>query len=440
MVNVQIINTPGYFYSLAYFVSSLVVFMSSKRRYGVYKSALVCGLFFIAIVTFMNVTDGIAPIFFMPCILTSIGIVLIFIYKSCKMSLIQAGYYCARAFIIGELLASFAWQITYFAYAHNLVKYSFWCSLIFITVIYSIGFAFFYLIEKYYFGSKKIKIYSREILIVILITLSVFLISNLNYIYYSASSDNIFSGEFFTIRTLVDLSGVVVLYAFHIQKKELQSKNEIFLLQNILNIQYFNYKMMEESMDIVNQKYHDLKHQIFLLRKEAVTDESKAYLDKMEEDIKLYEVHIRTGHQILDTVLTGKSLYCKNKNITFTCVVDGKALSFMEDMDICALFGNLIDNAIEAVEKVDNIDERIIHLAVSVKKSFLSIRLSNQYLEDLYMKNGLPQTTKNNKNLHGFGLKSIQSTVNKYDGVFAMETKNNTFSIRILIPCEGKVK
>ncbi len=80
----------------------------------------------------------------------------------------------------------------------------------------------------------------------------------------------------------------------------------------------------------------------------------------------------------MDTLLTAKSLYCKNKNISFTFVVDGKVLNFIDNIDLYALFGNLVDNAIETVEKIKDIDQRIIHLSVYVKKSFLNIRLCNE--------------------------------------------------------------
>lgn len=437
MGNAEILNTPGYFYSLAYCVSNLVVFTNCKKRYSNFKSIIIYIAFFITLVSFMTITDGVKPIFFIPCILFTIGIIQLFIYKSCKLSMTQAAYYSARTFILGEFMASFAWQITYFALIKKFVELNFRTCIFFIIIIYAILFLIFYLIEKYYFDSKTIKIYPKELVTVVLISLSVFIISNLNYFYYNTSISDYITSDYFTIRTLVDLSGLVLLYAYHIQKKELNSKNEVFLMQNILNIQYLNYRMMQESMDIVNEKYHDLKHQIFLLKKEAVSEESLSYLSKLEADIKLYEINLKTGHRILDTVLTGKSLQCKNKNISLTCVVDGCSLNFMDDMDICALFGNLLDNSIEAVEKIENLEERIIHLTLAVKKNFLRIGLTNQCIDSRNFKNEIPKTTKKNKNLHGFGLRSIENTVNKYGGVLAMENKNNTFSIRILIPLEG---
>ena len=89
---------------------------------------------------------------------------------------------------------------------------------------------------------------------------SVFAVSNLSYLNQNALFSSRFAGEMFTIRTLVDLSGMAMLYAYHIQVRELQMKFEVDTLQNILEMQYKNYQLSQESIDIVNQKYHDLKH------------------------------------------------------------------------------------------------------------------------------------------------------------------------------------
>ena len=111
-------------------------------------------------------------------------------------------------------------------------------------------------------------------------------------------------------------------------------------VQNVLQNQYAQYKQSKESIELINYKYHDLKHQIAVLRSEADPGKREAFLDKMEADIKKYESQNKTGNKVLDTVLTTKSLYCAKHNITFTCVADGTLLDFIDVMDICSIFGN----------------------------------------------------------------------------------------------------
>ena len=106
----------------------------------------------------------------------------------------------------------------------------------------------------------------------------------------------------------------------------------------------------------MNRKYHDLKHQIALLRSQG-NEERNGVLDQMESEIQSYEALNVTGNKVLDTVLTSKSLHCQSQGIQMTCVADGHALDFLSAMDISSLFGNALDNAIESVGKIRAISE-----------------------------------------------------------------------------------
>lgn len=137
---------------------------------------------------------------------------------------------------------------------------------------------------------------------------------------------------------------------------------------------------------------------------------------------------------MLDTVLTTKSLYCAKHDITFTCVADGTLLSFMDVMDICSIFGNALDNAIECEMKIADKEKRLIHVTVTKQKNFLLLRFENYCEEKLQYKEGKLITTKKEKEFHGYGIKSIRYTVDKYDGAVSIDTDNNWFDMKILIP------
>ena len=148
----------------------------------------------------------------------------------------------------------------------------------------------------------------------------------------------------------------------------------------------------------------------------------------------------KTGNKVLDTVLTTKSLYCAKNNITFTCVADGTLLDFMDVMDICSIFGNALDNAIECELKIPDKEKRLIHVSVSKQKNFLLLRFENYYDTELNYQGGAFITTKRDKEFHGYGLKSIRYTVNKYDGAVSIDTKENWFDLKILIPVSENVQ
>ncbi len=207
------------------------------------------------------------------------------------------------------------------------------------------------------------------------------------------------------------------------------------MLQN----QYVQYKQSRESIDLINYKYHDLKHQIAYLRSERDSAKREAYLDRMEEEIKQYEAQNKTGNAVLDTVLTSKSLYCAKHDITFTCVADGTLLEFMDVMDICNIFGNALDNAIECELKIPDKEKRLIHVTVSKQKNFLILRFENYFEGNLKTKDGDILTTKDEKEHHGYGIKSIRYIINKYDGALTVETKENWFEMKALIPIKNKI-
>lgn len=337
---------------------------------------------------------------------------------------------------IGEFAASLCWQIYYYMTNARGMHGEFWrwAELI---VVYAVIFTILALIElSLKKDLEEIHITRRELLVVIIIATSVFAMSNLSYL----DQDGLFSGSFvmdiFIIRTLVDLSGIAVLYAYHVQVKEIQIRFEKDTLRNIMEMQYKNYQLSKENIDMVNQKYHDLKHQINLLKTQsyAQAGKSTSYLEKMEREIRVYETQNKTGNPILDAVLTNKALLCQNKEIELKFIVDGGALSFMEDMDVSALFGNMLDNAIESAQKQQEKQKRLIWLYVTREKQFVRIRTENYCDEKIQFKNGMPVTTKKDRRLHGYGMKSIKSTVEKYNGSVVAAQENNWFELKILLP------
>lgn len=437
MNTAEVLNTPGYYYAIAYALSVFVITCTNERKIGRWKLAVVSCAQFALLLFFMTVTDGVRQELFVPSMLLIVLLLLGYIYICNDFSLREAGFYFVKAFINGEFAASLCWQIYYYlryvrGIQGELLK---WVELI---LVYAVIFIILALMElNLKKDLEELHITRRELLVVIIIAASVFAMSNLSYL----DQNGLFSGTFvmdiFIIRTLVDLSGIAVLYAYHVQVKEIQIRFEKDTLHNIMEMQYKNYQLSKENIDMVNQKYHDLKHQINLLKTQAYVGKSTSYLEKMEREIRVYETQNKTGNQILDAVLTNKAMICQNKEIELKFIVDGGALSFMEDMDVSALFGNMLDNAIESAEKQQEKQKRLIWLYVTKEKQFVRIRTENYCDEKVRFKNGMPVTTKKDRCLHGYGMKSIKSTVEKYHGSVVAAQENNWFELKILLPAGG---
>lgn len=433
----EVLNTPGYYYAIAYAISEFVIAGSNEKKLKGWKLGAVSCVQFVLLLLFMTWTHGVRNALFIPAMVVIIALIYFYIYICNRFTAREAGFFCVKAFINGEFAASLCWQIFY--YIHNLTGCGFWWEWVIMGAVYGALFGILFLMERYLKKDiEELNVTRREFLVVVIVAASVFGMSNLSYL----DQNGLFSGRFvmdiFIIRTLVDLSGMAVLYAYHIQVKEMQMRLEKDALRNIMEMQYKNYQLSRESIDVVNQKYHDLKHQINLLRSQADTGKSREYLDQMEHEIKVYETQNKTGNQILDAVLTNKSMVCQKREIELKVIMEGQSLSFMEDMDISALFGNMLDNAIESVSRQKEKEKRLIWLYVSREKQFVRIRTENYCDEKIQFRNGMPVTTKKDKRLHGYGMKSICATVEKYGGSTVACQKDNWFELKILIPVSGK--
>lgn len=376
----------------------------------------------------------------MPFMICVFLLLLLYIRMAGELPWRETGFFCAKAFINAEFAASLCWQIHYFYTGDfsgqevGTPEQMLW-RVLHMIVIYAVLYILIYLLERYLKKDiEELQITRRELLVVYFVMIMVYCISNVSYV----DVKSIFSAgtamDVFIIRTLADLSGMAVLYAYHIQVKEIQMRFEKDTLRNIMDMQYKNYKLSKESIDIVNQKYHDLKHQINLLKSGADSEKAGEYLEQMEREIKIYETQNKTGNKVLDTILTSKSMHCQRHGIELKFMGEGQLLNFMEDMDISALFGNMLDNAIESVVKIKDRQKRLISLHVIQDKQFIRIRTENYCEENVQFQDGIPITTKKDKRFHGYGMKSMKKIVEKYGGSVMAGKTDNWFELKILIP------
>ena len=193
------------------------------------------------------------------------------------------------------------------------------------------------------------------------------------------------------------------------------------------------FKTLQESMEIINLKCHDMRHQIRSLESEKINEE---YILEIANTISIYDSTIKTGNSILDIILTDKSLRCNANKIDFTCMADGEKLTFMSESDVNSLFGNAIENAIEYEEGIEDEERRFISLIVKSEADILFIRVENYWCgEPLNWNNGLPVSTKGeNGIMHGFGMLSMRKVVEKYGGEMQVKAQNELFQVIITIP------
>jgi hypothetical protein len=247
---------------------------------------------------------------------------------------------------------------------------------------------------------------------------------------------NIFFGSFESgelYRVLVFnkmLSCVLMLFVLFKQSNYLNSRAENMRLQYIMEQQSEQFKTAKESMNEVNVKAHDLKHFVDIFKENGAVPEE--VINELDNVSKVYDSNFSTGNEALDITLTEKCREFAKNNILFSVIADGEALSFISNVDIYVLFGNIIDNAREAVIKIENKEDRIIAMYVKRTERFVSIHEENTFLEKPIFDNGMPQTSKDDKSNHGYGTKSIQQIVDKYNGTLKMDCDEKLFTIDIV--------
>lgn len=432
-------DIPKIYTALAEWISCVVyIFILRKNVRFITREIIVLIGSLILLIGLQEVIGVVPVALWIPGMLVAVVIMFGLLMFCSGINRITTGYWLVRAFVLAEMAASLEWQISYFI-SENCKINSKGFEHTFMIIVYAVVFTVVYLIESRQ-EHILIDVTVKELLTTTVIGVVCFCLSNLSYVYSNTPFSSPFAREAFNIRTLIDAGGYAFLLAYHLQRCEDHVKAELDVIQNILRMQYSQYRQSQESIDIINHKYHDLKHQINILRQEKNPDKKEEYLDEMEQSIKDYESMFKTGNGVLDTLLTGMSLKCARRDITFTCVADGTLLNHIYVMDICTIFGNALDNALEHVIQIDDPEKRLIHVTVSKMEEFVLIRIEDYLQDELRFDGELPETTKANKAYHGFGLKSIKYSVEKYYGTMEIKAENHWFTVNILIPLQTKEK
>jgi hypothetical protein len=235
------------------------------------------------------------------------------------------------------------------------------------------------------------------------------------------------SGNVFSV-----LCCMIVLALISSAAEELNLKREVEYLQYAVRQGERQYEISKDTIDMINVKCHDIKYKLGSVLSAGVP--SAKAIDDLNESISIYDSRIETGNRLLNVLLTEKSLYCEQNNIRLSCMADGSKLSFIEDGDLYCLFGNMVDNALEAVKSIGEKERRVVNIVVKTKNDMLIVQEENYFNGEISFRDGLPVTTKEDKNYHGFGMRSIRMIARKYEGELSAFVADNVFHLNIIFP------
>lgn len=340
----------------------------------------------------------------------------------------------ARAFVVAELAASLAWQVVVYFHATAPI----WRpeALGGFTAIAAACLGTVHYCERRVLRQGALPALRRgDLVAALVIGVAVFALSNLSFV----STQTPFSGraglEVFYIRTLVDLGGYAILFAQFERIQQSAMERELASIQASLEAQHHQYLSARADMEQVARAHHDLKHQVAAIRAELDPGRAAASFEELESQIARIGQQYHSGNPVLDVVLTTKGRVCGAEGINFTAVADGSLLAGMSSMDIATLFGNALDNAIEASRRVPDPAKRLIELALFRRGEMVVIRVANWFDGRVSTDAGGRLTTiKADGVRHGWGVKSIQWTARKYGGHAATRAEDHWFTLTVLLP------
>lgn len=215
---------------------------------------------------------------------------------------------------------------------------------------------------------------------------------------------------------------LITRYYWDVMDKEQQEKKSVYELQ--IKCDYYLKRMKDEEQ--VKSIYHDLKNHLLL------SDESMLKSQTVKK-LQMYEKYYNTGNDFLDIILADKIELAWNNGVKIECDIDFKEGGFLDPLDISTIFGNLLDNAIEATKELHE-SEKIIFFKIECREGLIIIVIKNHINYGVNINENILSTQKGNKQYHGFGIPNVRKGVHKYNGECSIKVYDNEFVVSIVIP------
>ena len=281
-----------------------------------------------------------------------------------------------------------------------------------------------------YFGFAK-KCQNRELrlnkLVLIQLLLTSIFIANFLFSYVSAEY-----ADTPTLKIPLAICGFLALQVQFATFRDSDLNREKEILEQMLYREQKQHQLMQETIDVINIKSHDLKKQIALLR-QSLGAEAAPLIREVESAVSAYNSLVSTGNKSLDLIISEEKLICEKYQIPFDIIADGAAVSFIQPVDLYSLIGNALRNAVESSLKEEP-RHRSMSLDIHTAGGYVCVEITNYCTQRIEFANGFPVTSKDDAKFHGFGVKSMEYVVEKYGGNMVIHYQQDTFLVKIIFP------
>ena len=224
----------------------------------------------------------------------------------------------------------------------------------------------------------------------------------------------------------------------------------LFLVENTLFAYQkgFEFRTERFQQEVLGQQYeeikgiylnmrgwrHDYHNHIQVLKAQLDSgnvEEAGRYLDELEQDLDQVDTIVKSGNMMVDAILNSKLTLAKQKEVALNCKAKVPKRLGIEDVDLCVILGNLLDNAVEACERIPK-ERRFLRIYLTVNGNQLYLSIQNSAREELNFNEQNYITSKRGN--HGLGMKRVKAVVDKYEGYLRLANESGIFAAEATIP------
>ncbi len=202
--------------------------------------------------------------------------------------------------------------------------------------------------------------------------------------------------------------------------------------RELIDIHYNEVDNMYRTMRGWRHDYRGHIQTLKALADRGAISEIQQYLDMLDVDLKTVDTVVKTGDNMTDAILNSKLSLARSKNINIVADTGVSVALTMSPTDLCVVIGNLLDNAIEATQKLPE-ERRMIRTYIDMKNRSLYLSVTNTTAAGKLSKiNGIFSSLKGEG--HGFGLIRVDDIVERYGGYISRNSEDGAFTTEVLIP------
>lgn len=203
-------------------------------------------------------------------------------------------------------------------------------------------------------------------------------------------------------------------------------QNEREILEQLVHEKKVQYEFIKENTEMINQKCHEIKHQLKKLET-AEDAERKRMIHDVRNAVNFYDAVVKTGNEVLDTILTEKSVRCANRGIKFSCMVHMSEVNHIKLMDLYTMLDVTLNHAIESTTVLADNEKKLISLMITMVGDMIYISVENYFDKKMKFRKGYPVSIEKD-------IKNIQLIVRKYGGDIQFYTENQVCQLQIILP------